>query len=279
MSQKSYDGSPTLYLVPTPIGNLEDITLRAIKVLKNVEVVFAEDTRRTIKLFNFLKIKKKLISAYEHNEEQVKIKMVEYLKNNCNIALVSDGGTPLLCDPGYKCVNFVLQSGYNVVSLPGPSALISALVGSNIQTQPFVFYGFLNSKMSKRKKELEMMKNNEYTIIFYETARRIYKTLEEVLNILGNRKICITREISKFYEEIYRGKISEIKEQVKDVKGEIVVIIEGKKNNFIEEDLDLLEHVDMYINSGYSIKEAVKNVAKKRNVSKKDLYKKYHIRK
>ena len=279
MGQKSYDGSPILYLVPTPIGNLEDITLRAIKVLKDVEVIFAEDTRKTIQLLNYLKIKKRLISAYEYNEDRVKIKMVEYLKKNYNIALVSDGGTPLLCDPGFKCVQFVLKSGFNVVSLPGASALISALVVSNIQTHPFVFYGFLNSKKGKRKKELELMKNNEKTLIFYESARRILKTLDEILNIFGDRHICVAREISKFYEEIYRGKISEVIKELKDIKGELVVIIEGQKKKTIEEELSALEYVDLYINSGYSIKEAVKNVAKKRNISKNDLYKEYHIRK
>ena len=208
MSQKSYDNTPTLYLIPTPIGNMEDITIRAINTLKMVDVVFCEDTRVTGQLLKYLEISKKLISSHQFNESNNKQKLIEYLSNGSNVGLVSDRGTPIISDPGYELAKCAMEEGYNVVSLPGATALIPALTSSGISPMPFYYYGFLNSKDSARRKELEILKNIEATLIIYEAPHRINKTLKDLGNILGNnRKISISREITKKYEEIYRGTI------------------------------------------------------------------------
>jgi 16S rRNA (cytidine1402-2'-O)-methyltransferase len=275
MSQKSYDGTPTLYLVPTPIGNLEDITLRAINILRNVEAIFSEDTRVTITLLNHLEIKKKILSAHEHNEEQAKLKMLEYLKNGYSIALVTDRGTPIISDPGYKCASYIIENGYNVVGLPGPTALIPALIMSGMDSYHFLFYGFTDNKSSKRKKELQSLKNVPFTMIFYETPHRLHDTLIDMLEIFGNRNISIAREISKTYEEIYRGDLKTTIEDTTDVKGEIVIVIEGNKEE-ITYDLTPLEHIESLIKDGMPSKEAIKTVAKMHKIDKNDLYKEYH---
>ncbi len=275
MSQKSYDGTPNLYLVPTPIGNLEDITFRAINVLKKVQVVFSEDTRVTNKLLNNFDIKKKLISTHKYNEEKSAENMLEYLKQGYDIALVSDRGTPLISDPGSKCVNIVLNKGYNVVSIPGATAFIPAITMSGLNADRFLFYGFLDSKEQKRKKELQNLVNIPYTIIFYEAPHRIIKTLENIKLIFGNRKIGVAREISKLYEEIYRGTIEIISREIISPKGEYVIIIEGnEKNNFFE-NISIIEHVNLYIKEGKSKNESFKLVAKDRKISKSEIYNKY----
>ena len=173
MNQKSYDGSPTLYLVPTPIGNLGDFTFRAVEVLNQVEVIFSEDTRVTINLLNHYDIKKKLIAFHKFNEEQKVGVVLSYLEGGKSVAIVSDRGTPVLSDPGEICTKKVIEKGYNVVSLPGATAAIPAITASGLDSSKFIFYGFLNSKSSKRKKELEFLKNNKMTIIFYEAPHRI----------------------------------------------------------------------------------------------------------
>jgi 16S rRNA (cytidine1402-2'-O)-methyltransferase len=278
MSQKSYDGTPTLYLVPTPIGNLEDITLRAINILKEVEVVFSEDTRVTLTLLNHLEIKKKILSAHEHNEEQAKEKMLEYLKGGYSIAMVTDRGTPIISDPGFRCASYIIQNGYNVVGLPGPTALIPALITSGIEPHPFLFYGFTNNKGAKRRKELSSLKKYAFTIIFYETPHRLCDMLTDMLEIFGNRKISLAREISKTYEEIYRGNIDEVIKQTIDVKGEIVIVVEGNKEEIVY-DMTPAEHIISLIDEGTSEKDAIKMVAKMHNIDKNDLYKEYHTRK
>ena len=276
MSQKSYDGSNSLYLIPTPIGNLEDITLRAINTLKMVDVIFCEDTRIAGMLLNKLEIKKKLISCNNINEEQVKEKVLSELKEGLNIGLITDRGTPIISDPGYKTVEFVIKNGYNVIGLPGPTALIPALITSGIEPSPFLFYGFLNSKTSKMEKELEELKNLKYTLIFYEAPHRIIDTLKSLQKVLNDRKISVNREISKLYEEIYRGKISDvIKELSSDVKGEFVIIVEGNKETINYNDISVKKHIISYVNLGYSEKEAMKLVARDRNISKSDIYKEY----
>ena len=186
MIQKSYDGSPTLYIVPTPIGNLEDITIRAINILKEVDVIFAEDTRTTKQLLNHFEINKKLISSHLYNENQNEEKEIDYLKNKKNIAIVSDRGTPVISDPGYILVKTAIENGYNVVCLPGPTAVIPALVMSGLSGGPFTFYGFLNSKESKRKKELETLKNLYETEEEEERRKLILyqiKEIEDVINV------------------------------------------------------------------------------------------------
>lgn len=277
MSQKSYDNSPTLYLIPTPIGNMEDITIRALNILKEVEVIFCEDTRVTMNLLNYFDIKKKLISSHNFNEANNKNKLLEYLKNGYNVGLVSDRGTPIISDPGYELAKFAIEEGYNVVSLPGATALIPALTSSGISPMPFYYYGFLNSKDSQRKKELENLKNIKATLIIYEAPHRINKTLKDLGNILGNnRKISISREISKKYEEIYRGTIQELIEENNEYKGELVIVIEGNTEEVKFENLTIKEHVDFYINDGYSVMDAIKLTTKDRGLKKSEVYDQYH---
>lgn len=276
MSQISYNNTPTLYLIPTPIGNLDDITLRAIKVLNEVEIIFSEDTRVTSLLLNHLNIKKKLISSHEYNEQNNKEKLLEYLKKGYSVGVVSDRGTPVISDPGYFLAETAIKNNYNVVSLPGATALIPALTSSGIEPMPFFFYGFLNSKDSKRKKELENLKNNKYTMIFYEAPHRINKTLDDMLEIFGNRQISISREITKKFEEVYRGTISEVKEETKEIKGEIVIVVSGNKEEIKFDDISIIEHVNMYIKNGMNSKEAIKKTAEDRNMKKSDIYNEYH---
>lgn len=274
--QKSYDNSPTLYIVPTPIGNLEDITIRAINILKEVDIIFAEDTRVTKQLLNHFNIQNKLISSHLYNENQNEEKEIKYLKEGKNIAIVSDRGTPVISDPGYILVKNAIENGYNVVCLPGPTALIPALVMSGLSSGPFTFYGFLNSKESKRKKELELLKSTSYPIIFYEAPHRLIKTLNNIHEILGNRKIAIVREISKKYEEVIRGTVENILKAVENIKGEIVLIVEGNSKEPTFENISIKDHVDLYIEDGLTPNEAIKKVAKERNIPKSIVYNEYH---
>ena len=273
MSQKSYDDSPTLYLIPTPIGNMDDLTYRTVKVLNDVEVLFCEDTRETGKLLSALDIKKRMIANHEHNEETNKDKIIEYLKSGVNVGLVSDRGTPVISDPGYELARHVINEGYNVVALPGATALIPALITSGIAPMPFTFYGFLNSKKVKREKELEELKLNKSTLIFYESPHRINDTLESLKLVLGgHRKMSISREITKKYEEIYRGTINEIIASAFEFKGEMVLVVEG--NNEIEDfsNLDLISHINLYIDGGMKKMDAIKAVAKERGLKKSEVY-------
>lgn len=276
MSQKSYDGSATLYLIPTPIGNLEDITLRSIEILKKVEVIFCEDTRVTLQLLKHLGIKKKLIANHQYNEEENKRKLLEYLKNGYDVGLVTDRGTPVISDPGYILSSFAVENQYNVVGLPGPTALIPALITSGISPSPFLFYGFLNSKDVRRKKELMDLKDIQATLIFYEAPHRIEKTLQSILEIMGNRKISISREISKKYEEIYRGTVLDVQKQMVDIKGEIVIILDKGIQEKKYDNLTIPSHVRLFIEEGYSLSDALKMVSKERNISKKQVYDAYH---
>lgn len=273
MSQKSYNGNTTLYIVPTPIGNLEDMTFRAISVLKDVDVIFSEDTRVTINLLNYFDIKKKLIPSHKYNEDISSLKVLEYLSNGKNVAIVSDRGTPILSDPGNVCVKKAIDAGFNVVSLPGATAAIPALTSSGIDASKFVFYGFLNSKSSKRKNELELLKNVKMTIIFYEAPHRILEMLNDVKNVFGDRLISVSREISKKYEEIYRGTISDVIAEIGEPKGEFVIVVSGNSDEVGYDDISVAEHVKMYIEDGLSEKEAIKKVAKDRKVAKSDIYK------
>lgn len=220
MSQKSYDNSPSLYLIPTPIGNLDDITIRSLNTLKLVDFILCEDTRETGKLLNKYNIKKRLVSCHEFNEEKVKDYVVSELKKGLNIGLVTDQGTPIISDPGYVIVNYVVSNGFNVISLPGATAFVPALTCSGISPSPFLFYGFLNAKSSKQKRELQALKTLKYTMIFYEAPHRLSDTLGNMLEVFGDRYISISREISKIHEEIYRNKISELIKISDTLKGE-----------------------------------------------------------
>lgn len=277
MWQRNYDGSPVLYLVPTPIGNMDDMTFRAINILRDVSVIFAEDTRVTRNLLNYFEINNKLISLHDHNEEQIKNTVFNYLSEGNSVAIVTDRGTPIISDPGYKTVKFVSDKGFRVVGLPGACAFVPALIMSGIVPQPFTFYGFLDSKVEKKRKELEKLKFVENTIIFYEAPHRIYKTMEMLLEIFGDRDVSLSREISKKYESVYRGNISNLLSTLKEIKGEFVIIVEGFKNNNIDNDnLTVVEQVDFYINNGMSAMEAFKTVAKERGMKKNDVYALYH---
>ena len=272
MSQKSYDNKSTLYLIPTPIGNMDDITIRSINTLKEVEVIFSEDTRETLKLLNYLEISKKLISCHKFNEDKVYLKVIEYLKDGKNVGLVTDRGTPVISDPGYVVAYNVIKEGFNVVGLPGATAFVPALITSGINPNKFLFYGFLDSKKSSKKKELEELKSNKYTIIFYESPFRVIETLELIKQIMGDRFVSISREISKKYEEIYRGNISSVLSELTEPKGEFVIVLEGSKEEINYDNIDIVEHVNMLIKEGITEKEAIKEVAKMHKIPKNDVY-------
>lgn len=279
MWQSSYDDSPTLYLVPTPIGNLEDMTYRSINILSTVEVIFSEDTRVTLQLLNHFDIKKKLIALHDHNEDIEKEKVLEYLKNGKSVAIVTDRGTPIISDPGYKTVKYVADNGYNVVGLPGANAFVPALITSGIEPSPFMFYGFLNSKDSKRKAELDKLKFFKYTIIFYEAPHRIKKTMEEILEIFGDRQVSLSREISKRFESIYRGNISDLLPTLDNIKGEFVIVVSPyKEDNSNNNELSVIDNVKLYIENGMEVMDAIKRVAMERNIPKNEIYREYHRR-
>ncbi len=275
MVQNSYDDSATLYLISTPIGNLDDMTYRSVKILEEVSAIFSEDTRVTLNFINYLGIKKKLIPLHEHNEDTAKEKVLDYLKRGESVALVTDRGTPIISDPGFKTSEYIIKNGYNVVALPGATAFVPALISSGIAPQPFLFYGFLNSNDTKRKKELEKLSDNKCTMIFYEAPHRIMKTLDLMLDVLGDRNISISREITKKFESIYRGKISEVKNIIPE-KGEFVIIVEGSSDNNIDESLSIVDAVNLYIKAGLPVMDSIKRVAKERGIPKGEVYKEYH---
>lgn len=277
MWQKNYDGSPILYLVATPIGNMEDMTFRAINVLKEVDVIFSEDTRVTRNLLNYFNINNRLISLHDHNEELVKDVVLKYLVSGSSVAIVTDRGTPIISDPGYKTVKYVSEQGFRVVGLPGACAFVPALIMSGIEPQPFTFYGFLDSKLEKKRKELEKLKFVEHTIIFYEAPHRILKTMELMLEIFGDRDVSLSREISKKFESVYRGNISDLLPTLDGIKGEFVIVVAGFKNEVnLDNELSVVEQIDFYINNGVGTMDAIKMVAKERGMKKNDVYSEYH---
>ena len=279
MIQHSYDDSASLYLIPTPIGNLDDITVRALNTLKQVDVLLCEDTRDTGLLLKKYDIKQTLLSCHEYNEDKIVGKVIDYLEKGKNIGLVTDQGSPIISDPGYIISRAVINAGYNVISLPGATAFVPALSMSGIEPSPFLFYGFLSAKDSKQKGELKSLKDLKYTLIFYESVHRMEKTLKNMLEVLGDRNIAICREISKIHEEVCRDKISNILQFVSQMKGEFVIIVEGNKEKVDYNSLDVIEHVKLYTEDGISEKDAIKLVAKERNVAKSVIYNEYHNRK
>lgn len=278
MIQKSYNDSASLYLIPTPIGNLDDITVRSLNTLKMVDEVLCEDTRDTGLLLSHYDIKKKLTSCHEFNESKMIDYVVSRLKEGYNLGLVTDQGTPIISDPGYIVSRGVIEAGFNVVSLPGATAFVPALTSSGLEPSPFLFYGFLNSKDSKQIQELNSLKNYPFTIIFYEAVHRIKNTLENILKVFGNRNICIARELSKIHEEYIRGTIEEIIPLVDTMKGEFVIVVEGNHNMLDYSSLDVVDHVKMYLDD-LSEMDAIKKVAKERGVAKSIIYQEYHNRK
>ncbi|NPC94931.1 16S rRNA (cytidine(1402)-2'-O)-methyltransferase [Bacillus sp. WMMC1349] len=287
--QKSFDQKSDmgiLYLVPTPIGNLEDMTFRSIHVLKEADVIAAEDTRQTKKLCHVYQIETQLVSYHEHNKESSGHKILEWLKEGKTIALVSDAGMPTISDPGAEIVRDFTNIGGYVVPLPGANAALTALIASGLVPQPFFFFGFLERNKRERKKQLNTLKNRQETIIFYEAPHRLKETLTAMYDIFGNRKIAVTRELTKKFEEFIRGTIEEVlalfeKEQV---RGEFCLVVEGceEENNLEEaswwEHLSEKDHVEYYINQGIHTKEAIKKTAIDRNVPKRKIYEAYHIK-
>lgn len=275
---KSFDeAKPTLYLVPTPIGNLQEITQRAMDVLKDVDVIAAEDTRNTKKLLMAYGIQKPLISHHEHNQSTSIPIILDYLKGGKSVAVVSDAGYPLVSDPGANLVKEVINNDFVVVSLSGANAAMNALVASGLSCVHYLFYGFLENKSSKRKKQLEELKEFPYTLIFYEAPHRIESMLQDVLEVLGDRNMCLARELTKLHEEYIRGTVSEVIQVAKDKKGEMVVIIEGKPIEEESFDMDTaIKKVDEYIKQGLKTKEAIKKAATELGCSKNELYDEYH---
>lgn len=273
MIQKSYENSEygKLYLIPTPIGNLDDITLRAIKTLEMVDIVYAEDTRETLNLLKYLKINKKVESCHKYTEMKHKDKIIQILKSGKNIGYVTDRGTPLISDPGNVIVDESIKENITVIALPGPNALLPAINMSGLSNERFLFYGFLNSKPSLAKKELIDLKDIKQTIIFYESPHRITGTLSQILDVFGNRNIAIVREISKLHEEIIRDNIEHILKISDTLKGEMVIIVEG---NTKEETLEInyTEEINKLLTQGYSKRDAIREIADKYNVSKNKLY-------
>ena len=267
-----------LYIVSTPIGNLDDITLRAIETLKSVDVIAAEDTRHTLKLLNRLEISKPLISYHRHNEEVRKNLLIEKLNNGENIALVSDAGTPGISDPGMEVIKSAIDNNIEIVPVPGATAFVPALICSGLNTSEFVFLGFLPLNKKLRKIKLEEIKETNKTIIIYEAPHKLKQTLKDLDEILEERKLCIAREISKIHEEYSRGTIKELIEKFENVKGEIVIVIEGN-NNIVKENIfdsmTIEEHYEFYVKKGYERKEIIKMISKDRNLTKNDVYIKF----
>lgn len=277
--QKSFDERmPTLYLVATPIGNLDEMTPRAIEILREVDVIAAEDTRNTMKLLTHFSIKTKLVSHHMHNEKESAKGLLMYLEEGKNIALVSDAGYPLISDPGSEVSKLVIKAGFYVVPISGSSAVLNALVASGISAQPFLFQGFLSSNTKARLKELHQLSTYPQTLIFYEAPHRLRKMLEACLEVLGNRKMCLARELTKKHEEFIRGHILEVIEVVDDLKGEMVIIIEGAPH-VKEEEIPMPvihDQINRYIEDGFSTKEAIKKVSDEHGLSKNEVYNNFH---
>lgn len=269
--QKSFQQDlPCLYLVATPIGNLSEMTPRAIETLQNVDVIACEDTRTSGVLLNYFNIKKKLISYHNFNEKESTNGIIELLKQGNKVALISDAGYPLFSDPGTTLVKKVLEHQFPVIPISGSNAAINALVASGIAPQPFYFFGFLNASMLQRQKQLKKHAEYDCTLVYYESPHRIQKTLSDMYAIFGERNICIARELTKKHEEFIRGKLSDFLE-ISDLKGEIVLIVEGKKEEVISQEIIIFE-LNMLIQSGESKSYAIKKIAKKYEVSKNELY-------
>ena len=271
-----------LYVVPTPIGNLKDITLRALETLKEADIIAAEDTRQTLKLLNHFDIKKSLISYHKYNEQIKSDKIIELLQGGQKVALVSDAGMPGISDPGSVIIKRCIEENLNFEVLPGATAIITALVYSGLDTTKFLFRGFLPRENKERKIITDELINSQETIVFYEAPHRLLETLKYLLDVFGSRKVAICRELTKIYEEIYRGRLDEALEYFIENKprGEFVIVLEGKDPEEIKEekkeawiDLSIEDHIKKYINEGISKKEAIKLVAKDRELPKNEVYK------
>lgn len=270
--------SGILYLVATPIGNLEDITFRAIRILKEADLIAAEDTRQTLKLLNHYEISKPLISYHRHNEE-VKVEgLIQKLKEGKNIALVSDAGTPVISDPGEVIVKEAIKEQIKIIPIPGACALINALITSGLDTKEFSFYGFLSLNKKLRKEELEKIRKENKTSILYEAPHKLKTTLKDLEIILEDRQIVIARELTKIHEEFLRGTVSQILENYPEPRGEHIILIEGnKKKQETEEEkvikeMTIEELYQYYEKQGLTKNEIIKKIAKDKGVSKNEIY-------
>ena len=272
------NNKPDFYIVGTPIGNLGDFSQRAIDTLSEVDFIAAEDTRNTLKLLNRFDIKKPMISYFEHNKRKRGEEIVALLREGKVGALVSDAGMPAISDPGEDLVKLLYQEGFNVSVVPGPSAFSAALVLSGLSTSRFSFEGFLSTTKKNRMAHLEEIKNNKNTLIFYEGWAKVKNTLSDLLNALGDRQCAVARELTKIYEQVLRGTISEMIEHFEKVepKGEFVIIVEGanqiEKEAAFWEKLSIEDHVNYYVNTGESKKDAVRLVANDRRIPKNEVY-------
>lgn len=264
----------TLYLVATPIGNLEDMTYRAIRILKSVSYIYAEDTRNSGVLLKHYDINTPLRSYHEFNKELKDAEIIDLLKSGSDIAIISDAGNPVISDPGYNICVSAIENDIPVTTIPGPCAYISALVSSGIAPMPNTFVGFLDSKKTKRIEALEELKYIDHTLIFYEAPHRILDTLKDMLDVFGDRYICLSRELTKKFEELIRGKISEIISDPNLLKGEMVIVVSGYSNDG-EDNINPFEKIDELIRLGYKPNDAIKDVSKMLGLDRRELYKKY----
>lgn len=271
-----------IYLVPTPIGNLGDITLRALEVLKSVDLIAAEDTRQSLKLLNHFNIKKSLISYHKHNEQGKSEELIDRVRNGENIAVISDAGTPGISDPGSIVLKKCIENGIDVEVLPGATAFTTAIIYSGLDTSAFIFRGFLPRENKEKKEFVESLKDRRETIIFYESPYRVIDTLTFLKENFGNRNIAVCRELTKLHEEIYRGSLEEAICYFNDniSKGEFVLVLQGKSLEEIRnenvakwEDMSIKDHIIYFINQGMSKKDAIKQVSKDRELPKSEVYK------
>lgn len=287
--QKSFNNEEhkgILYLVPTPIGNLEDMSFRAIRIMKEADVIAAEDTRNTKKLCNYFEIETPIISYHEHNKLISGQKLLEKLAAGAKIALVSDAGMPTISDPGYELVAAATAEQLTVVPLPGANAALTALIASGLNPQPFYFYGFLNRQKKLKKKELEELAKISATTILYEAPHRLKETLTLIDEQMGDRKIVLCRELTKRYEEFIRGTVKEVLEWAtnEEVRGEFCLIIEGSSEEPQEEiawweEMSVEAHVNQYMTvHGMTSKDAIKQAASDRGLSKREVYHAFHIK-
>ncbi len=274
--QKSFEeGQTCLYLVATPIGNLQELTPRAISILKEVDLIAAEDTRNTMKLLSHFDIHTKVIAHHAHNEKQSTEGIIQLLHEGKQIALVSDAGYPLISDPGQTLVPRAIEEGFPVIPVNGSSAMLSALVASGLCAMPFYFHGFLPAKSSAARKELTELKSMKCTMVFYEAPHRIEDTLKVMQEVLGDRKISLCRELTKRFEEFIRGSISEVLEVVSELKGEMVLVVEGASEDDAEE-IDVMALVNQLMEEGLSTSAAIKEAAKRTGISKNEIYRQVH---
>ncbi|HOQ06332.1 MAG TPA: 16S rRNA (cytidine(1402)-2'-O)-methyltransferase [Clostridiales bacterium] len=271
----------TLYLVATPIGNLEDITLRALRILKEADIIAAEDTRQTLKLLNHFGIKNTLVSYYEHNKAEKGNYLIGQLLEGRNVALVSDAGTPGISDPGEDLVRLAADNGIPVTLIPGPSAVIAGVVLSGLPSGRFAFEGFLPVNRRARRERLESVSRDTRTLVFYEAPHKLIHTLKDLRDVFGNRRVAIARELTKRFEEVWRTTLDEAvaRYEKETPKGEFVLILEGADERGLQEeekksweDISIEEHVRMYTDSGLDKKEAMKRVAEDRGISKREVY-------